>query len=235
MRLIIPLLIFLGPTFAFSASLAGSTPMMTLLVSQASMTQAQAKSQLAQMGIERSVNRLIDFAAQGDQNTVTLLLAAGISPSASDHERRVTALHNAASQGHVELVRLLLSMKVELDARDWQGATPLVYAAYIVSVLAPLYAAAGAVLNYAPLQFLVTAVVTAPVSAFHDWSESMREAEIVLNAWKTQSASLAWTRILLARHTKHKTRPTRGALSMAVTEVLSYLYVAEERLCSNRI
>ena len=119
MRLIIPLVILLSPTPAISASMTGS-----------GLTPAQAKSQLAQMGIELSANKLIDFAAQGDQNTVTLLLAAGLSPSASDSVRRVTALHNAASQGHVELVRLLLSMQAKVDARDWQGVTPLIYAAY---------------------------------------------------------------------------------------------------------
>jgi len=129
----------------------------------------------------------------------------------------------------------------------------------LISMVAPFCSATGTVLNYVPLHFSDNAVVTAPVSAFHDWSESKREAEIVLNAWKTEPASLAWTRILLARHIKHKTMPTRGArglalvhvamhdaynlalakdwdraharlaMSMAAAEVLSYLYVAEER------
>jgi len=130
-----------------------STPM-TFVVSQSrdGVTQAQAKSQLTQMGIELSVNRLIDFAAQGDQNTVTLLLSAGLSPSAGDRVRRVTALHNAASQGHVELVRLLLSRKAKLDARDWQGATPLVYAAYTGKhEVLTLLLAQGASINCVPM------------------------------------------------------------------------------------
>jgi hypothetical protein len=93
-------------------------------------TSTNARSQLSKMGIDFSVNKLLDFAAQGDVNTVTLLLSAGLSPTASDQERHVTALHNAASQGHVELLRLLVSMQANVNAPDWQGATPLVYGAY---------------------------------------------------------------------------------------------------------
>ena len=133
-------------------------------------------------------------------------------------------------------------------------------AVILVSLLLPLCAAAGStVLDYSSLDLSDAVLVTAPVSVFHDWSESKREAETVVNAWKTEPTSLAWTRILLARHIKHKTMPTRGArglalvhvamhdayclaltkgwdsaharlaMSMAAAEVLSYLYVAEER------
>ena len=130
MRLIIPLLVFVSPALSFSASMATGLTPMTLLASQSrhGVTQAQAKSQLTQMGIELSVNKLIDFAAQGDQNIVTLLLAADLLPSASDCARRVTALHNAASQGHVELVGNCYRCKPR-----WTrvlGRAPLVYAAY---------------------------------------------------------------------------------------------------------
>ena len=113
------------------------------------------------------------------------------------------------------------------------------------------------VLDYSDSELKGTVVV--PVSAFHDWHEPEAEAKIVAAAWKTEPAGLAWTRIQLSRHIKHKTMPTRGArglalmhvamhdayklamanganealarlaLSMAAAEVLGYLYVAEER------
>jgi hypothetical protein len=81
----------------------------------------ETKAALTRSGVKISVNRLIDFAAQGDQNTVSLLLAAGVSPTACDPARCVTALHNAASQGHIEIMRMLLGAKATVDARDWQG------------------------------------------------------------------------------------------------------------------
>jgi membrane-associated phospholipid phosphatase len=104
------------------------------------------------------------------------------------------------------------------------------------------------------------ALVEPPKSAFHDWEQAITEARAIAAAWKSgEAASLAWTRLQLARHIKHKTMPTRGArglalvhvamhdayqlardhqasilearlaMSMAAAEVLSYLYIAEER------
>jgi uncharacterized protein len=113
--------------------------------------QLNAKAQLTQMGIDVSANQLIDHAAQGDLSTVELLLAAGISPSAKNATRRVTALHNAASQGHMEVLGTLLVAGADINAADWQGATPLVFAAYAGKVEAiSLLVAQGALVNSKP-------------------------------------------------------------------------------------
>jgi hypothetical protein len=98
-----------------------------------------------------------------------------------------------------------------------------------------------------------------PRSAYHAWDEAEAEAARIAEAWTQEPASLAWTRVQLARIIKHKTMPTRAArglalvhvamhdayalavreqlsptgrrlaLSMAAADVLGYLYPAEER------
>ena len=119
-------------------------------------------------------------------------------------------------------------------------------------------ASAATVLDYPPAkqESAAQGALAVPVSAFHDWSSAQDEAKRIIAAWQTEPASLAWTRVQLARHIKHKMSPTRGArglalvhvamydayqrarkdgvdpklaLSMAAAEVLSYLYAAEER------
>lgn len=92
-------------------------------------------------------------------------------------------------------------------------------------------------------------------SVFHDHTEADADAAVLIESWKTEPASLGWTRIQIARHIKHKAMPTRGArglalvhvamhdayvlaptlpltrrfaLSQAAADVLSYLYPAEE-------
>jgi hypothetical protein len=130
----------------------------------------------------------------------------------------------------------------------------------IALLLSQNHAAAKAtVLDYAPSDIKSVAQFALPESAFHDWTQAQAEANIVLKAWEAEPASLAWTRIQLARHIKHKTMPTRGArglalmhvamhdayqlaitagkgtevarlaMSMAAAELLGYLYTAEER------
>ena len=94
------------------------------------ISKSTAKAQLLQMGVQISSSALVDYAAQGDQNTVALLITAGLSASVCDQARCTTALHNAASQGHLDLARFLLSANADVNAQDWQGATPLIYAAY---------------------------------------------------------------------------------------------------------
>lgn len=127
----------------------------------------------------------------------------------------------------------------------------------IALILLSFFVTAKTVLDYDAIDRKREVVV--PISAFHDWQEPAAEASVVLAAWTTEPAALAWTRIQLARHIKHKTMPTRGArglalmhvamhdaykmavaesanaasarltMSMAAAGVLGYLYVAEER------
>lgn len=95
-----------------------------------------------------------------------------------------------------------------------------------------------------------------PVSVFHDWDAARTQASRMLKAWTTEPPGLAWTRIQLAMHVKHKVSPTRAARglalmhvgmrdaalaaqscgedvalaqSMAAAQVLGYLFNAEER------
>jgi hypothetical protein len=95
-----------------------------------------------------------------------------------------------------------------------------------------------------------------PESVLHDRQSDRREAEQIINSWKTEPVTVAWTRLQLQRYVKHKMMPTRGArglalmhvamydaheqalvagldtqlaVSMAAAKVLSYLYVVEER------
>ena len=95
-----------------------------------------------------------------------------------------------------------------------------------------------------------------PTTAFHDWSSAELEAKQVIKSWQTEPITVAWTRIQLGRYVKHKMMPTRGArglalthvamhdaydqaiargqnpklvVSMAVAQVLGYLFVAEEK------
>jgi hypothetical protein len=128
-----------------------------------------------------------------------------------------------------------------------------------LSVLALLAAAmplaAAPILDYPALRSDALPALAVPVSAFHDDAGAQQAAAKILEAWKTEPASLAWTRVQLERHIKHKASPTRAArglalvhvamhdayelaggagldrrlaLSMAAATVLGYLYTAEE-------
>jgi PAP2 superfamily len=115
-------------------------------------------------------------------------------------------------------------------------------------------------LRYDSANFSEDAELALPTSSYHDWSQAQSEAKAIQLSWQRgEPASLAWTRLMLGRHIKHKTMPTRGArglaivhlamhdayqlaaqkkmssslarlaMSMAGAECLSYLYVAEEK------
>jgi len=89
-----------------------------------------ARQQLATIGVDVSVERLIQYAAEGDAATVELLLSAGVSAASADPTRRVTPLHNAAAHGHVRLMQRFLDLGADVDALDWAGSSALAYAAY---------------------------------------------------------------------------------------------------------
>lgn len=118
-------------------------------------------------------------------------------------------------------------------------------------------ALARPLLEHAPLAAaLPPAVLAIPHSAFHDWPSVHQKAASVVEQWRTEPPTLAWTRIQLDLFVKHKMMPTRGArglalmhvamhdaqelalargqdtrlaLSMAAAQVLGYLFAAEER------
>lgn len=93
-------------------------------------------------------------------------------------------------------------------------------------------------------------------TVFHDWEVARRQAEEMSLAWRQEPVSIAWTRLQLASHVKHKVSPTRAArglalvhvamhdahaaatklnrdthlaVSQAAASVLAYLFPAEER------
>lgn len=101
-----------------------------LLHAQALPARTAAIAQLQSMQIEPTVERLLQFSADGDAVMVNRLLSAGISARAADSTRQVTALHNAAALGHLKIVTLLIELGADPNATDWRGATPLVNAAY---------------------------------------------------------------------------------------------------------
>jgi ankyrin repeat protein len=63
----------------------------------------------------------------GHWRAVRLLLEAGANARAMQPGTDMTALHFAMLSGSVKTVRLLLSWDVDVNAEDWQGATPLWY------------------------------------------------------------------------------------------------------------
>jgi membrane-associated phospholipid phosphatase len=124
-------------------------------------------------------------------------------------------------------------------------------------VYAAGHAAAKPLLGSAPAQApLPVAVQTIPHSAFHGWPEVHQRAAAVVDQWRNEPVTLPWTRIQLDLYVKHKMMPTRGArglalmhvamhdalelaqthgldsklaVSMAASQVLGYLFTAEER------
>jgi PAP2 superfamily len=125
----------------------------------------------------------------------------------------------------------------------------------LCTALTSLKLGASTVLDY-PVETLRRYSAPAmPQSVFHSSENAAQEARTILEAWQTEPMTLAWTRIQLGRHVKHKIMPTRGArglalmhvamhdayqlaieqslepsiaVSMAAAQVLGYLFVAEE-------
>ena len=74
------------------------------------------------------------------------LLVAGIRVDEKSLVKEATALHYAASEGHTSVLQYLLKAGVDINARNWQGKTPLHTATHhgrkeIVAVLLELGAA----------------------------------------------------------------------------------------------
>ncbi len=89
------------------------------------------RERLKIMGVEPTIERLVQYAAQGDTTVVELIAAAaGVAVDTAEPTRGATALHNAAAQGHARLVTRLIDLGAPLDAKDFSGATPLTNAAY---------------------------------------------------------------------------------------------------------
>lgn len=130
-----------------------------------------AAQKLAVMSVDVTPARLVQYAAQGDSNVVSLLLQAGVDVNAVDPLRQVSALHNAAAQGHLALMKQLLAQGARVDATDWNGVTPLIGAAYYGQVeAARLLLQRGAAVNQVSRQG-----VTPLVAAVYSGKDAMLE------------------------------------------------------------
>ncbi len=135
----------------------------------------------------------------------------------------------------------------------------LVCAASLCTFL-PVHAVAAKQVEFLPIIAIPDGEALPPPvprarSVFHNSAEADQDAATLIEAWRTEPASMAWTRLQIARHIKHKAMPTRGArglalvhvamhdawlrapnlpltrrfaLSQAAADVLGYLYPAEE-------
>jgi len=89
-----------------------------------------ARQRLALMGLEPGIERLVQFAGQGDLNVVELLLQGGVGAGGREPVFSVAPMHTAAAQGHVHVLTALLARGAAVDPVDRAGNTPLVNAAY---------------------------------------------------------------------------------------------------------
>jgi uncharacterized protein len=100
------------------------------LANESSTTVLESKIRLQSMAVPVSIPALVQYAAQGDEIVVNLLLKTGIPVQASEPIRLVTALHNAAANGHSRLCKLLIEQGADVNAKDINGFTPLINAVY---------------------------------------------------------------------------------------------------------
>ncbi|TDR33397.1 ankyrin repeat protein, partial [Tahibacter aquaticus] len=104
--------------------------MLSVLPPAQAASAREAKRQLQQMNVEISVDKLVQYAAEGDLSTIELLLSAGVPIKGADGVHGATALHNAAAQGHRRVLDALIKAGAPLDAVDGNGVTPLMAAAW---------------------------------------------------------------------------------------------------------
>jgi hypothetical protein len=93
-------------------------------------TRDQARQRLALMGLEPGIERLVQFAGQGDLAVVLLLLESGVAAGGNDPVLQAAPMHAAAAQGHVRVLSALLDHGAGTDPGDRDGNTPLINAAY---------------------------------------------------------------------------------------------------------
>jgi len=87
---------------------------------QAALREAGAKLSLSDMGV-----RMCQAAADGDGETLEVLLVNGVHSSTADYDSR-TALHLAAANGNISIIDRLLRIKdIEVNSVDRVGGTPL--------------------------------------------------------------------------------------------------------------
>jgi ankyrin repeat protein len=160
----------------------------------------QARDRLTRVGVPIAASSLVQYAAQGDVNTVGLLLSAGVPAAAREPVRSATALHAAAALGHVQVLEQLLGSRAEVDAQDWRGLTPLINAVHgghgkaIERLLK-----AGARVDVRPAQ-----APTALVTAVHAGRIAVVRQLLEAGASPTQADAFGATPLEVARSTRRE-------------------------------
>jgi ankyrin repeat protein len=90
-----------------------------------SSTAKRAHKELAGRGVEFSEASFFDHIRNGDTETVSLFLAAGMSPDVQ--YQGFTPLLEAARRGHEEIARAMIDTGANVDAPDPYGVTPLMF------------------------------------------------------------------------------------------------------------
>jgi len=116
-----------GQTPLMFAARAGNVEAMELLLAKKADPLAVAGS---------GAVALMAAAASRDVETVRLLLKHGVGVNAKT-KRNETALSGAASRGADDIVKLLLEEGAEVNIQDYQGHSPLLFAAMSESMSAP--------------------------------------------------------------------------------------------------
>jgi uncharacterized protein len=71
------------------------------------------------------LSALIDAITHNQTNRVARLLKRGADPNACEDELLFSPLHYAAAHSNVEIAQLLLAAGAKLEAKDFEGFTPL--------------------------------------------------------------------------------------------------------------
>ena len=90
----------------------------------------EARSELADLGIDYTAESFFQAAYEGDLTVVKLFVETGMSVNTRDGDTGATALHMAAFGGHLAVVRYLLGQGAYVLARANTGATALHMAAF---------------------------------------------------------------------------------------------------------
>jgi ankyrin repeat protein len=105
-----------------------SLAVVTLLSVGCGKSAADARRKLSEKGLALSNEGLVKSVRDGDLETATLFLDAGLSPETKDGNG-VTVLMDAAITNDVAIARVLISRGANVNARTNEGETALMYAA----------------------------------------------------------------------------------------------------------
>lgn len=77
-----------------------------------------ARKELAQMNIEYTKEKFLDYAMDGDSVVIDLFLKAGMNPNSKSDRIGWPALHFAIAGGHVTTVQILVAGGADVNMRD---------------------------------------------------------------------------------------------------------------------